>query len=95
MNLAELRNYRSPILSLMESYGAQNVRVFGSVARNEATPNSDIDLLVSLRPGVSLFDIVSMQFAIEALLKQKVDILSEKGISPYIRDDVLKEAIPL
>jgi predicted nucleotidyltransferase len=65
------------------------------VARNEAKENSDIDLLVTLRPGVSLFDVAGLHLDLEKLLKQKVDILSEKGISPYIREDVLKEAIPL
>jgi hypothetical protein len=65
------------------------------VARGEAGPDSDVDVLVNLNPGRSLLDIVAIKQDLEDLLGRKVDVVTEAAISPYIREQVLKEAIDL
>ena len=71
------------------------MRIFGSMARGEAGPDSDVDILVNLNPGRSLLDIVAIKQDLEDLLGRKVDVVTEAAISPYIREQVLKEAIDL
>ncbi len=71
------------------------IYLFGSAARGEATESSDLDILIELEAGRSLLDLIAMQQDLEDLLGIKVDIVTEAGLSPYIRDDVLKEAVPL
>jgi predicted nucleotidyltransferase len=90
-----IQNKREAILRIATQYGASNIRVFGSVARGEAGPESDIDVLIHLEPGRSLLDIVAIKQDLEELLRRKVDVLTESSISPYLRDRILKEAIEL
>ena len=90
-----VQNKRDAILRIATQYGASNVRVFGSVARGEAGPESDIDVLVHLEPGRSLLDIVAIKQELEDLLGRKVDVLTEASISPYLRERILLEAIRL
>jgi predicted nucleotidyltransferase len=90
-----VQNKREAILRIATQYGASNIRVFGSVARGEAGPESDIDVLIHLEPGRSLLDIVAIKQDLEELLGRKVDVLTESSISPYLRDRILKEAIEL
>lgn len=86
---------RGEILQLAARHGAHNVRVFGSLARGQATPDSDLDLLVEMEEGRSLLDLVGLWQDLEDLLGRKVDVISEGGLSSYLRDHVLAEAIPL
>jgi len=86
---------RAAILSLADHYGARNVRVFGSAARGDAGPESDLDLLVDLEPGRTLLDHVALWQDLEELLGRPVDVVVEGGISPYLRDRILAEAEPL
>ena len=92
---AILQNRRMDILQIAASHGARTVRIFGSMARGEAGPDSDVDILVNLNPGRSLLDIVAIKQDLEDLLGRKVDVVTEAAISPYIREQVLKEAIDL
>jgi uncharacterized protein len=91
----ELRQKRAQILNIAQKYGARNVRVFGSVARGEARPDSDIDFLVELEPGRSLFDLGGLLYELQMLLDADVDVVTENGLRPRIRERVLREAIPL
>lgn len=75
--LADLRARRDEILALAKKYGAYNVRVFGSVARDEATAESDIDLLVNLEAWVSLYDLSGLAQDMRALLGHGVDIVED------------------
>ena len=77
------------------SHGAQSVRVFGSRARGDARPESDLDLLVSLEPGRSLLDLIAIKQDLEDILHIAVDVVTEAGLSPYLRDRILAEARPL
>jgi predicted nucleotidyltransferase len=89
-----LRAKRAEILALAERYGAYNVRVFGSVARGEAGPTSDVDLLVDLRPGVGL-EYIALWQDLQDLLGREVDLVTEQALPPYLRPRVLREAMPL
>lgn len=90
-----LRGKRDAVLRIASRYGARNVRVFGSAARGEAGPLSDIDFLVDLEEGRSLFDLVGLWQDLEELLERKVDVVEEQGLHWYIRDRVLQEAVSL
>ena len=88
-----LHSQRAAINALAERYGVRNIRVFGSVARGEADAGSDIDLLVDVEPGRSLFDLGRFQMEMQALLGCRVDVVTEKALHWYIRDQVLREAV--
>ena len=90
-----LKEKRKEILRIAQAHGASNIRVFGSVARGEEGPESDLDLLVEMKPGSSLLDLVSLWQDLEDLLGHKVDVITEGGISPYLRDRIYAEAVPL
>jgi predicted nucleotidyltransferase len=66
-----LERLRPEVLALAAAHGAEGVRVFGSVARGEETPESDVDLLVTLRPGTTLLDLTRLELALEALLGRR------------------------
>jgi predicted nucleotidyltransferase len=86
---------RNEILRIAARHGARDVRVFGSFARGEAGPESDIDILVKLDPGRSLLDIVAIKQDLEDLMGCEVVVVTEAAISPYIREEVLREAVSL
>ena len=90
-----LRERREEILQVAAKHGARNVRVFGSIARGEDDERSDIDLLVEFESGRSLLDHAALWLELQELLGCKVDVVSEGGIKPRIRDRVLREAVPL
>jgi uncharacterized protein len=90
-----LQEKRGEILRAAARHGAGNVRIFGSVARGEADEESDIDLLVEMEKGRSLFDLGGLLMELEELLGHKVDVVTYKALRPRIRDRVLREATPL
>lgn len=90
-----LREKRDELLRIAAKYGASDIRVFGSVARGEADEQSDIDLLVCFEPGRSLLDHAGLWLDLEALLDCRVDVVSEAGLKPRLKDRVLGEAVPL
>jgi len=90
-----LKNKRNEILRLAIEHGAKNVRIFGSVARGDARPDSDIDILIDLEPDRSLLDRIGLKYDLEDLLGRKVDVVTEKALHTYIREKVLKQAVAL
>jgi len=90
-----LQEKREDILRIAKEYGASNIRIFGSVARGEADAKSDIDLLVDLEQGRSLLDLGGLLMDLQDLLDHKVDVVTERGLRPHIREEALKEAISL
>ena len=90
-----LKEKRGEILLIAKQYGARNVRIFGSVARGEGKRDSDLDFLVELESGRSLLDIIAIKQDLEQLLKRRVDVVTEGAVSPYIRKDILRQAISL
>lgn len=88
-------NKRDEILRVASAHGARNLRVFGSVSRGEATDKSDIDLLINLEPGRTLLDIIAIKQDLGDLLGCNVDVVTEDSVSPYIREQILKDAVSL
>jgi predicted nucleotidyltransferase len=95
LSLEQLRSRRKEILEIAQRYGASQVRVFGSVTRGEANAESDIDFLVKFEPTRSLIDQALLKQDLEVLLERPVDVVSENGINPLLRNRILSEAIPL
>jgi predicted nucleotidyltransferase len=83
---------KKEILKIAAKHGACNVRIFGSVARGEARADSDVDFLVDMEPGRTLFDMGGLLMDLRDLLGLEVDVVTEHGLKPRIRDRVLKEA---
>ncbi|PMB06261.1 DNA polymerase subunit beta [Fischerella thermalis CCMEE 5273] len=86
---------KEEILRIAAKYGAYNVRVFGSVARGEARPDSDVDFLVELEPQRTLLDQIALMQSLEELLGHKVDVTEPETLHELIRDKVLREAVVL
>jgi predicted nucleotidyltransferase len=93
--IEELRAIREDVCRIAASHGASNVRVFGSVGRGEQGASSDLDLLVDMAKGRSLFDLIALSNDLEESLGVEMDVVTEASLSPYIRDRVLDEAIAL
>jgi uncharacterized protein len=83
------------IRDVARKHGVTRLRVFGSRASGRAKKSSDLDLLVALKPERDLLDLIEFKLDLEDLLGCKVDVLTEGGISPYLRRRILREAIPL
>jgi hypothetical protein len=88
------RESRDDISRIASEHGALNVRVFGSAARGEAGAE-DLDLLVEMASDRNLFDPIAFSQELEDVLGVDVDVVSEGGLSPYLRDRILAEAAPL
>lgn len=95
VTLAELRGRREEIQAAAARYGITNVRVFGSVAAQTAGPDSDLDLLVDVRPGHGYLDLTGFALAVEDLLQVFTQVATPGGLKARLRDRVLAEAIPL
>lgn len=87
-----LKSHREEILAIAARHGAYNVRVFGSFARGEARPDSDVDFLVDAGEKVSFFFPGGLVADLEKLLGRSVDVVTKEALHWYIREDVIKEA---
>ena len=90
-----LAAHRDKLLAIAAGHGASNLRVFGSVAKGVDKEGSDIDLLVDLRQGTSLFGLVGLQLDMEEMLGVKVDLCTEGGLHPELKERILSEARPV
>ena len=90
-----LKTKREEILRIATKHGARNVRVFGSVAKGEARPDSDVDFLVEMEAGRSLFDLARLTVDLEDLLRCEVDLVEQKALHWHVRERILEEAVPL
>ena len=90
-----LEEKRNEVMDLAARHGARDLRIFGSVARDESGPESDVDFLVKMEEGRSLFDLSALVLDLRELLGVKVDVVSEDGLYWLLRRRILKEARPL
>ncbi|HEY1974287.1 MAG TPA: nucleotidyltransferase family protein [Pseudonocardia sp.] len=94
-SLHELRQQRETILQLAHRHGARDIRVFGSVARGDAADGSDVDFLVTMESGRSLFDLGGLLMDLRDLLGSPVDVVTPTSLGARVRARVLREAVPL
>lgn len=92
---ALIESNRSAILKIAARHRMADVRVFGSMARGDATETSDVDLLVRPLPGASLLDLGGMLMDVQDLLRRRVDVVSDRALHPRLRERILREAQPL
>lgn len=90
-----LRQHRRALLDAVEHAGGSNLRVFGSVARGEDGPDSDVDLLVDLPEDMSLFAVLALEGTLERILKVKVDLAPVASLKPRVRAEALADAVAL
>ena len=95
MTIQTLQEQRDAVLEVARRHGVTSVRVFGSVARGDDSTESDIDLLVTAGPEVSPWFPAGLVLDLEELLGRHIDVVTEKGLNPLLRDQVLAEAVPL
>ena len=91
----DIMNRRDEIIRIAEEHGAHDVRLFGSVAREAASPASDVDVLVRMDGDRSLLDRIALMHDLEDLLRCKVDVVNDRAIDPMIQDNILAQALPL
>lgn len=90
-----IERHRAEILAIAKRHGLRDVRVFGSMARGDAGDDSDVDLLVTLPPEKTGLALGGLLMDVQTLLNRRVDVVTEKGLHPLMRDRVLREAEPL
>lgn len=96
MNIEQfLHEKRDDIRTIAAEHGAYNIRIFGSVVRGEAGPDSDIDFLVDAGPNTSSWFPAGLILDLEKILGRHVEVVTEKALNPYIREHVLREVKPL
>ncbi|HII95529.1 MAG: nucleotidyltransferase family protein [Candidatus Methanofastidiosa archaeon] len=83
------------LVSFLTKHGAKKIGIFGSVARGEERIDSDIDILIEFKKTPSLFEVVRIEQEISDIIGKKVELITEKSLSPYIKDSVLKEVVIL
>jgi uncharacterized protein len=93
--LEDLRQRRDEIIALMHKHGASNVRVVGSVARGDAGPDSDVDLLISFPPNRSVFDLVGLWLDIKELLGYEISLIPDSTSNEQFLQSVLEDAVAL
>jgi predicted nucleotidyltransferase len=94
-SLMAIREHAAQIRAIAAAHGARNVRVVGSVARGTDRPDSDLDLLVTFDLGVGLLEHAQMVIELEQLLKRRVDVASDRGVRPAVRERLEADAKPL
>lgn len=91
----QVHSQREEILRIARENGAIRVRIFGSIARGTARPDSDLDLLIDLEPGRHLLHLVAIKQDLEDLLGREVHVVTEAAIGPYVREELMRDAVPL
>ena len=93
--LEQLRSRKNEIDTLAQRHGASHIRVFGSVARGDDTEFSDIDILIDMKKASSLLDLIGFQQDLSKMVGRRADVLTERALSPYLRERILSEAVDL
>ena len=94
-SLTVIAEIRQRILPVLRKHGVKRAGIFGSVARGDATPESDVDILVELDAGASLFDFIDVKHDLEDALGRRIDLVEYAAIKPRLRDRILREEAPI
>jgi predicted nucleotidyltransferase len=86
---------REAVLPILKRHGVTRAGVFGSCARDDMTTQSDLDVLVEIRPEISLLDFIGIKLEIEEAVGKRVDLVEYEAIKPELRDRVLREQVPI
>ena len=86
---------RDEVLRAAARHRARRIRLFGCAARGEERPDSEVDFLVDFEPNATLLDLGALKDEIESLLGRQADVMTPAGISPFLRERILREAAPL
>ena len=95
MKQAQIENIKKKILPILLESGIARAAIFGSVARNEETEKSDLDILVDLPKGMSLFDVVDLEFKLEEITQKKVDLVDYDAIKPRLKQYIMQDQIQI
>ena len=95
MTLRELRDRRLEIQEIAAKHGVSRIQIFGSVARGEDRPDSDVDFLVEAGPATSSWFPAGLILDLQEILGRRVEVVEEKAILPSLRSSVLRDAVPL
>ncbi len=90
-----IKEIKEKAIPLMQPYGVTRVALFGSYARGEAGPESDVDILVEFPRGTSLFDLADLQIKLETALGKKIDLVTYNSLHPLLKDRILAEQLPI
>lgn len=93
--LDKLRQEREEILAIATRYHANNIRLFGSVARGEERSDSDVDFLVDFQPGSTLFDQVGLIEELSSKLGRQVDVVSSRALNKHMSENIHRESVVL
>ncbi|OGE19559.1 nucleotidyltransferase [Candidatus Daviesbacteria bacterium RIFCSPLOWO2_01_FULL_43_38] len=94
MDAGTIKNTINKHLSLLkDDYHVKNIGVFGSAARGQATPSSDIDILVEFSEPIGFFKFINLEEYLSSILGKEVDLVSKKALKPAIKDEILREVI--
>ncbi len=94
--MEDFEEMKKKIVKILKKNKVVRAGIFGSYARGEQKENSDIDILVEINDKkFSLLDLVGLEMEIKSILKKEIDLLTYKGISPYLRDRILEEEVRL
>lgn len=94
-SINDIRNRLEEVNAICTKHGASNLRIFGSTARGDETPQSDVDFLVDFERGRGVLQLMALEMELEQLLGAKVEVLTVGGLSPFLKDRILTEAIPV
>lgn len=92
-NMSNIDTIKQITIPILKQYGVERASLFGSAARGEDNPGSDIDILVSIKKPIGIFEFMGLQFALEEALKKKVDLVSERAINKYIKPFIEQDLI--
>ena len=95
IGISILQQYKPTILKIADRHGARKIRVFGSFVDGTIDDNSDLDLLVDLERGRDLIDLIGFKQELEEHIDRRVDVVTEKGLSPHLREAIMIQAKPL